>query len=171
MPDKAIDLIDEASAYARVERGKTPKSVRKLMNEQRSVALRMEEAVEDEDYERAAKYKTRMSQINNELDEQKAKYNRSSRLKITSDDIAEVVATATGVPVSRLKKTEANYLTNLEKHLSKYVIGQDEAVKSVSKAIRRNRSGIGDANRPVGSFIFLGPTGVGKTGTGKNPCP
>ncbi len=163
MPDKAIDLIDEASAYARVERGKTPKSVRRLMDEQKSIAGRMEEAVEDEDYERAAKFKTRMSQINSELEKQKAKYNRSSRLTITSDDMAEVVANTTGVPVSRIKKSEANYLSKLEKHLSKYVIGQDEAVKSVAKAIRRSRSGIGDANRPVGSFVFLGPTGVGKT--------
>ncbi len=163
MPDKAIDLIDEASAHARVDRGKTPKIVRRLMRELKLITSRMEEAVDGEDYERAAKYKTRMSQIANELDEQKAKYNKNSRLKITGDDIATVVATTTGVPVSRIKKSEAKYLSNLEKHLDKRVIGQSKAVQAVAKAIRRSRSGIGDARRPVGSFIFLGPTGVGKT--------
>jgi len=163
MPDKAIDLIDEASAHARVERGKTPKNVRRLMRELKMITARMDDAVDGEDYERAAKYKTRMSQIANELDEQKAKYSRSSRLKITSDDIATVVATTTGVPVSRVKKSEAKYLTNLEKHLTKHVVGQGKAVKAVAKAIRRSRSGISDSRRPVGSFIFLGPTGVGKT--------
>lgn len=163
MPDKAIDLIDEASAHARVERGKTPKNVRRLMRELKIITARMDDAVDGEDYERAAKYKTRMSQIANELDDQKAKYSRSSRLKITSDDIATVVATTTGVPVSRVKKSEAKYLTNLEKHLSKHVVGQGKAVKAVAKAIRRSRSGISDSRRPVGSFIFLGPTGVGKT--------
>lgn len=163
LPDKAIDLIDEASAHVRVDRGKTPKNVRRLMREMKVVTSRMDDAVENEDYERAAKFKTRMSQISNELTEEKAKYNKNSRLKISSDDIAEVVATATGVPVSRIKKSEAKYLTNLEKHLSKQVVGQDKAVKAVSRAIRRSRSGIGDSTRPVGSFIFLGPTGVGKT--------
>ncbi len=163
MPDKAIDLIDEASAHARVERGKTPKNVRRLMRELKVTTSSMDGAVETQDYERAAKYKTRMSQIEVELTEQKAKYNRSSRLKITSDDIAAVVATTTGVPVNRIKKSEAKYLSNLEKHLSKHVVGQKKAVEAVAKAIRRNRSGIGDSRRPVGSFIFLGPTGVGKT--------
>ncbi len=167
MPDKAIDLIDEASAHARVERGKTPKNVRRLMRELKVTTTRMEDAVETQDYERAAKYKTRMSQIEVELDEQKAKYNNNNRLKITSDDIATVVATTTGVPVSRVKKSEAKYLTNLEKHLSKHVIGQEKAVGAVARAIRRSRSGIGDSRRPVGSFIFLGPTGVGKTELGR----
>ena len=163
MPDKAIDLIDEASAHARVERGKTPKSVRRLMREMKMITARMEEAVDNEDYESAAKFKTRMSRLSNELDTQKAKYNKTSRLRISSDDIAEVAAIATGVPVSRIKKSEAKYLTNLEKHIAKSVVGQEKAIKSVARAIRRSRSGIGDARRPVGSFIFLGPTGVGKT--------
>ena len=163
MPDKAIDLIDEASAHARVDRGKTPKNIRRLMHELKAITVRMDDAVEAQEYERAAKYKTRMSQLSDELEEQKAKHNKKSRLKITSDDIATVVATTTGVPVSRVKKSEAKYLTNLEKHLSKNVIGQEKAVSAISKAIRRSRSGIGDSRRPVGSFIFLGPTGVGKT--------
>ncbi len=133
------------------------------MREMKVVTSRMDDAVENEDYERAAKFKTRMSQISNELTKEKAKYNKNSRLKISSDDIAEVVSTATGVPVNRIKKSEAKYLTNLEKHLAKQVVGQKEAVRAVSRAIRRSRSGIGDSIRPVGSFIFLGPTGVGKT--------
>lgn len=163
LPDKAIDLIDEASAHVRVGRGKTPKNVRRLMREMKVVTSRMDDAVDNEDYERAAKFKTRMSQISNELTKEKAKYNKNSRLKISNDDIAEVVSTATGVPVNRIKKSEAKYLTNLEKHLAKQVVGQEKAVRAVSRAIRRSRSGIGDSSRPVGSFIFLGPTGVGKT--------
>ena len=163
MPDKAIDLLDEASAHARVVRGKTPQEQRKLLKELKLVTNRMEDSVDAEDYERAAQYKTRMSQISVKLDEMKAKKNRSHRLKISSDDIASVVATMTGIPVKKVMKSEAKYLMQLEKHLTKSVIGQDEAISAVSKSIRRNRSGVGDGRRPIGSFIFLGPTGVGKT--------
>lgn len=163
LPDKAIDLIDEASAHVRVERGKVSKEQRRLMREQKMVLERMEEAGESEDYERAAKYKQRLTQIENQLDEQRANSNRRSKLKISSDDIADVIATMTGVPVQKLKKSEANFLIRLENHLAKQVIGQDQAIQAVARAIRRNRSGIADSKRPIGSFIFMGPTGVGKT--------
>jgi ATP-dependent Clp protease ATP-binding subunit ClpC len=163
MPDKAIDLIDETAAHLRIDRGKTSPEVRKLQKELKLINARIEDAVDAEDYERAARSKTRASQITDELTELQAKQKQTKRLTVTSDDLADVVARMTGVPVKKVIRSEAKYLLTLEKTLSKYVIGQQEAVEAVSKAIRRNRSGIGSEKRPIGSFIFLGPTGVGKT--------
>lgn len=163
MPDKAIDLLDETAAHLRVDKGKTPPEVRKLKKELKLVNTRIEDAVDNEDYEKAAQYKQRASQINEELAKLQAGGKSVNQLVMSSDDIAEVVARMTGVPVKKVIKSEAKYLLNLEKTLGKYVIGQDEAVTAVSKAVRRNRVGIGSGKRPIGSFIFLGPTGVGKT--------
>ncbi|MFI5270639.1 MAG: ATP-dependent Clp protease ATP-binding subunit [Candidatus Saccharimonadales bacterium] len=163
MPDKAIDLIDETSAHLRVDKGKTSPEVRALQKEQKLVNAQIEEAVDNEDYERAARAKTRASQINEKLKAMHATNKQTKPLTVTSEDIADVVARITGVPVKKVIRSEAKYLLTLEKTLSKYVIGQKEAVTAVSKAIRRNRSGIGSDKRPIGSFIFLGPTGVGKT--------
>ena len=163
MPDKAIDLLDETAAHLRVAKGKTSPEVRKLQKELKLVNARIDEAVDNEDYERAARSKTRASQINKELEQLLKDTKQSKRLNVTSDDVAEVVARITGVPVKKVIKSEAKYLLNLEKNIGKHVIGQEEAVEVVSRAIRRNRSGIGSPNRPIGSFIFLGPTGVGKT--------
>ena len=163
MPDKAIDLIDETSAHLRVDKGKTSPEVRKLQKEVKLVNTRIEEAVDNEDYEKAAQYKTRASQINEELTKLHADGKQIKRLVVTSEDLADVVSRMTGVPVKKVIRSEAKYLLNLEKSLSKHVIGQNEAVEAVSRAVRRNRSGIGSEKRPIGSFIFLGPTGVGKT--------
>jgi ATP-dependent Clp protease ATP-binding subunit ClpC len=163
MPDKAIDLLDETSAHLRVLKGKTSPEVRKLQKELKLTNAQIDEAVDSEDYERAARAKTRASQISEELAKLTKDSKQSKRLNVTSDDIAEVVARITGVPVGKVIKSEAKYLLNLEKNVGKHVIGQEEAVEAVSRAIRRNRSGIGATNRPIGSFIFLGPTGVGKT--------
>jgi ATP-dependent Clp protease ATP-binding subunit ClpC len=163
MPDKAIDLLDETAAHLRVLKGKTSPEVRKLQKELKLVNARIDEAVDSEDYERAARAKTRASQINKELEQLLKDNKQAKRLSVTSDDIAEVVARITGVPVRKVIKSEAKYLLALEKNIGKHVIGQQEAVEVVSRAIRRNRSGIGATNRPIGSFIFLGPTGVGKT--------
>jgi ATP-dependent Clp protease ATP-binding subunit ClpC len=163
MPDKAIDLIDETSAHLRIDKGKTSPRVRELQKELKLVNARIEEAVDAEDYERAAKAKTRASQINEELKKEQAGDKNSKRLNVSSEDLADVIARMTGVPVKKVIRSEAKYLLTLEKTLGKYVIGQDEAVQAVAKAIRRNRSGVGSEKRPIGSFIFLGPTGVGKT--------
>jgi len=163
MPDKAIDLPDETSAHLRVEKGKTSPEVRKLQKEQKLVNVRIEEAVEAEDYEKAAKHKTRASQINDELAKLAVHTKSAKRLIITVDDVAQVVSRMTGVPATKVIRSEAKYLLNLEKILGKFVIGQHEAVEAVARAVRRNRSGIGSERRPIGSFIFLGPTGVGKT--------
>jgi ATP-dependent Clp protease ATP-binding subunit ClpC len=163
MPDKAIDLLDETAAHLRVDKGKTSPEVRALQKELKLVSTRIDEAVDDEDYQKAAEYKTRASQINEELAKMQANGKNAKRLEVTSEDVAEVVARMTGVPVRKVIRSEAKYLLNLEKNLGKFVIGQDEAVNAVSRAVRRNRSGIGSEKRPIGSFIFLGPTGVGKT--------
>jgi ATP-dependent Clp protease ATP-binding subunit ClpC len=163
MPDKAIDLLDETAAHLRVDKGKTSPEVRKLQKELKLVNTRIDEAVEAEDYERAAQYKQRAHQINEELGKMKETGKDAKRINLGSEDVAEVVSRITGVPVKKVIRAEAKYLLNLEKNLGKYVIGQSEAVEAVSRAVRRNRSGIGSEKRPIGSFIFLGPTGVGKT--------
>lgn len=163
MPDKAIDLIDETAAHLRIDKGKTSPEVRRLQKELKLVNIRIEEAVDAEDYELAAQHKTRASQINEELTRLKADTKNVKRLTVTSEDLAEVVSRMTGVPVKKVIRSEAKYLLTLEKTLGRYVIGQEEAVEAVAKAVRRNRSGISSEKRPIGSFIFLGPTGVGKT--------
>lgn len=163
MPDKAIDVLDETAAQVKVDRGKTPVEARKLTRELKQVTERMEQAVEAEDYERAAHYKTRMSQINAKLGEFRSKTQDKQKLVITPDDVARTIAMMTGVPVEKVIKSEAKYLLNLEAHLTKKIVGQKDAVSAVARAIRRNRSGIHDGKRPIGSFMFMGPTGVGKT--------
>ncbi len=163
MPDKAIDLLDEAAAHLRVIKAKSSPEIRRLQKELKLVNTRREEAAEAEDYERAAHYKTRASQIADELAKLQADTKETKRIVMTSDDVAEVVSRMTGVPVQKVIRSEAKYLLTLEKQLGKHVIGQDEAVSAVARAVRRNRSGIGSETRPIGSFIFLGPTGVGKT--------
>ncbi|HEY4964421.1 MAG TPA: ATP-dependent Clp protease ATP-binding subunit [Candidatus Saccharimonadales bacterium] len=163
MPDKAIDLIDETSAHIRVKNSKTSPEIRKLQNELKLLEVKIEEAVDSEEYERAAEYKTRVSQITEELNKLQAQIKKTKKFEVTSEDLAEVVSRISGVPVKKVLKSEAKYLLSLEKVMSKQLIGQTEAIDVVSRAIRRNRSGIGSENRPIGSFIFLGPTGVGKT--------
>ncbi len=163
MPDKAIDVIDEAAALVRVKSGQKPSRLRDFAKQLNNLNEKMEEAVLAEDYERAALYKTRISQINFKINETREESDSKTPVVLTSDDIAYAVASMTGIPVKRLQKSEANMLRNLEKHLSKYIIGQEEAVTKVSRAIRRSRSGVADSHRPIGSFVFMGPTGVGKT--------
>jgi ATP-dependent Clp protease ATP-binding subunit ClpC len=163
MPDKAIDLLDETAAGIRVEKTRTSPEVRKLQKELKVVNNHIDEAVDDEDYERAARYKTRASQINDQLEKLRTNSKSSKTLTVTSEDVAAVISRMTGVPATKVIHAEAKYLLNLEHKLSKRVIGQHEAVEAVAKAIRRNRSGVGSEKRPIGSFIFLGPTGVGKT--------
>jgi len=163
MPDKAIDVIDEAAALVRVKSGRKPSKLRDFTKQLKNLNEKMEEAVANEDYERAALYKTRISQITTKLDETKADYEQKTPIKLTDDDIAHAIATMTGIPVKRVQKSEAKLLRELEKHLGKYIIGQNEAVEKVSRAIRRSRSGVASNKRPIGSFVFMGPTGVGKT--------
>jgi ATP-dependent Clp protease ATP-binding subunit ClpC len=163
MPDKAIDVIDEAASYIQLKNGKKPSKLRDFSRQLKDLNEKMEDAVSSEDYERAALYKTRISQINDKISELKMAYDSKKTLQLTDDDIAHAISLITGIPVSRVQKSEAKMLRNLEKHLGKFVIGQQEAVSKVSKAIRRSRSGVASSSRPIGSFVFMGPTGVGKT--------
>lgn len=163
MPDKAIDVIDEAAALVRVRSGRKPSKVRDFTRQLKNLNEKMEEAVVSEDYERAALYKTRISQITAKLEETKADFENKTPIKLGDDDIAHAIATMTGIPVKRVQKSEAKLLRTLEKHLGRFIIGQGEAVEKVARAIRRSRSGVASSKRPIGSFVFMGPTGVGKT--------
>lgn len=163
MPDKAIDVIDEAAALLRVKSGNKHSKSRDYTKQIKNLNQRMEEAVADEDYERAALYKTRIVQLSQELDAIKAKNKDKDRTELTNEDIARAIAVMTNIPVARIQKSEAKLLTGLEEHLSKYLIGQEEAVRRVARAVRRGRSGVSSTKRPIGSFVFMGPTGVGKT--------
>ena len=165
MPDKVIDVIDEASAIARVSLDKAGASVyKKNKIELAGLQEKIEAAAEKEDYEKAAEYKTRAAQLEAEIKKlEKANKNLDKAPAVTSDNLAQAISLKTGIPVSRVRGSEQELLLNLEKHLQKEIIGQDAAIKATAKAIRRGRSGIADIHRPIGSFIFMGPTGVGKT--------
>ena len=165
MPDKVLDVIDEASAIARVSLDKKGGGeYKKCKIELADLENKIEAAAEKEDYEKAAMYKTRAAQVEEEIKKlEKANKDVDKAPAVTSEDLATAISLKTGIPVSRVHGSEQEILVNLEKHLSKEIIGQDEAIKAVSKAIRRGRSGISDPRRPIGSFIFMGPTGVGKT--------
>ncbi|MBC7764610.1 ATP-dependent Clp protease ATP-binding subunit [Microbacteriaceae bacterium] len=163
MPDKAIDVIDEAAARIRVKQGHRPSRQRELLKELKALNERMEDAVAGEDYERAALYKQRISQINEKLQTAREAMESKTPISLTDDDIAHAIAIMTNIPVEKVQTSEARLLKSLEKQLGKYVIGQNEAVEKVSRAIRRSRSGVASEKRPIGSFVFLGPTGVGKT--------
>ena len=163
MPDKAIDVIDEAAALVRVKHGKKPSKIRDYTRELKQLNEKMEDAVVSEEYERAALYKTRISQLQLQVKELSEEAERKSPIKLTSDNVAHAVSVMTGIPATRVQKNEARILSHLEKHLAKHVIGQEEAVNKVARAVRRSRSGVGSSKRPIGSFVFMGPTGVGKT--------
>ena len=163
MPDKAIDILDEAGALAASEKVSKPNKILEFSREIEKLNEKQIRAAEDEDFEGAALYKTRISQLRKKLSEEEQKAKSSKKIILTSDYVARAISLKTNIPVQKISKNQAKILQNLEKHLSKKVIGQSEAIEKISKAIRRNKSGISDENRPIGSFIFLGPTGVGKT--------
>ena len=163
MPDKAIDILDEAGALAASEKVSKPNKILEFSREIKKLNEKQIRAAENEDFEGAALYKTRISQLRKKLSEEEQKAKSSKKINLTSDYVARAISLKTNIPVQKISKNQAKILQNLEKHLSKKVIGQSEAIEKISKAIRRNKSGISDENRPIGSFIFLGPTGVGKT--------
>ena len=161
LPDKAIDLLDEACARVRVKLYKQSSPARKLQEELEFVQLEKDDAVEQQDYEQAAKLRDKENELQKQLAAALADVAKS--MPVTAEDVAEVVASWTGIPLAKLTESESAKLLELDARLTKRVIGQNEAVQAVSKAIRRARAGFKDKNRPVGSFLFLGPTGVGKT--------
>ena len=161
LPDKAIDLIDQAGARVRL-RTKTPgRDVRDLEQRVEELLRDKDQAVASEQYELASQLRDQISQVRRQIEELGG--DQSSVPEVTVNDIAQVVSRATGVPVTQLTEEEKDRLLRLEQQLHERVIGQDEAVSAVAEAVRRSRAGLGDPDRPVGSFLFLGPTGVGKT--------
>ena len=163
LPDKAIDIIDEASAIAKVSADKNGGGeYKKLRIERSELDAKIEECAEHEDFEKAALYKQRLVVVEDKLKALESK-NIDAPAKVSFDHLANAVALRTGIPVNKVEKDEAKLLIKLEDHLKKSIIGQNEAVRQVAKAIRRGRSGITDPKRPIGSFLFMGPTGVGKT--------
>ncbi len=166
LPDKAIDLIDEAAAKARLLNLTPPAELKQLEEEIAQLSVEKEEAVRAQDFEKAATLRDEEKEKRTLLEEKKADWqsqNHKSTDSIGPEDVAAVVAAWTGIPVRRLTETESERLLAMESILHNRVVGQDEAVKAVSKAIRRGRAGLKDPKRPIGTFIFLGPTGVGKT--------
>ena len=166
LPDKAIDLIDEGSSRVRIRHTSTPLSVKEASKVLESVRKEKEEAISGQQYEFAAELREREVKLQEKMDDlEKAWQDDQDREQavVTADDVAEVVAMWTGIPLSRLQVEETQRLLHMEEHLHQRIIGQDEAIVNVAKAVRRARAGIKDPRRPVGVFIFLGPTGVGKT--------
>lgn len=166
LPDKAIDLIDEAASRQRLQTYTAPPDLKQLEQELEIIEKEMSAAIGSEEYEKAAELRDRKQKLQKELKDRKSEWeNEQVREKtgITPEDVARIVSSWTGIPVTRLAQEEAQRLLNLESELHKRIIGQEEAVKAISRAVRRARAGLKDPKRPVGSFIFLGPTGVGKT--------
>lgn len=166
LPDKAIDLIDEASSKVRLRNFTTPPNLKELETKLDEVRKEKDAAVQSQEFEKAASLRDMEQRIRRQLEEEKKKWKEKQgkeNSKVTVDDIAAVVSSWTGIPVKKLTESEAERLLRLEEILHERVIGQNDAVEAVAKAVRRARSGLGDPKRPIGSFIFLGPTGVGKT--------
>ena len=165
LPDKAIDLIDEASSRLRIAIFSLPPELKEMRQEVSRLAQDEEEAGQEQDFARAAEARAERLQLEGELEERRAAWQREQGIDeiVDAEDIAEVVATWTGIPAARMKETETIRLLHMEEHLRRRVVGQEEAVVAVADAIRRARSGLKDPRRPIGSFIFLGSSGVGKT--------
>ena len=165
LPDKAIDLVDEASSNARLKIYTQPDRIKKLEEEIEKLSKEKEEAIAVQDFEKAAELRDKEHKEKDKLEKEKNAWedNNIKNIKnINSEDIAEVIASITGIPVQKINQNENEKLKNLEKALHKRVIGQNEAVEAVTKAIKRGRIGLKDPNRPIGSFLFLGPTGIRK---------
>ncbi len=166
LPDKAIDLIDESASRIRLKEQTPPMNLKSMEDDIAALEIEKAEAVSNQDFERAAKVRDKQKNLTALLSEEKEKWKTSSKLNsavVTKEDIAKTVSQWSGVPSEELTKEEGLRLLNLEAELHKRVIGQDKAVTAVAKAIRRGRAGLKEENRPIGSFIFSGPTGVGKT--------
>ena len=166
LPDKAIDLIDEAGSRVRLNNCTLPTALKDLESKIESIDSEKDEAINSQEFEKAATLRDKANTLRQKYEAEKEKWqneNSHSHGKVTKENIAEIVSSWTGVPVVQLTKEESDRLLNLEEELHERIIGQNEAVTAVSKAIRRGRVGLKDPKRPIGSFIFLGPTGVGKT--------
>ena len=165
-PDKAIDVIDEAGSRAHLNSLIKPPSIVKIEEEMAKVEGKKQEAVKNQEFEKAAKLRDRLRKLGQKLEkamQEWEKVRKENKVLLTASDIAEVISKMTGIPVHRLEESESQKLLRMEEELHKRVVGQDEAIRAISRAIRRTRAGLKDPFRPIGSFVFLGPTGVGKT--------
>lgn len=166
LPDKAIDVIDETGSRVHLARLSPPEEIGRIEAEIQEINRQKNEASERQDFEDAAVLRDKALQLSEQLQNKRQAWEESVRdevVEVTTDDIAEVIASMTGIPISRLAKTETERLLAMEEALTKNIVGQQQAVAAVARAIRRSRAGLQDPKRPIGSFIFLGPTGVGKT--------
>jgi len=166
LPDKAVDLMDEAASRVRIQACTAPLDVREQEKRLEAVIIEKKEAISHQDFEKAAALRDQERNLNREIEAKRSEWSKAqtaARDVVTEEDIAQVVSQWTGIPVKRMTEQEAQRLIRLEETLHSRLIGQEEAVSAVARAIRRARAGLKDPNRPVGSFIFLGPTGVGKT--------
>ncbi len=166
LPDKAIDALDEAGARVHIKNINVPEDVLKLEGEIEGIKVQKQKAIEAQKYELAAGFRDTERQLFEDLEVAKRKWDEDAKIHrqtVSEDNVAEVVAMMTGIPMQRIAQNEGDRLMNMNEELQMSVVGQDEAIKKVVKAIRRNRAGLKDPNKPIGSFIFLGPTGVGKT--------
>ena len=171
LPDKAIDIMDEAGAKARISVMTRPPEFKELETGIEEIRIEKEEAIKDQDFEKAAALRDKEKQTKQKLEDMLEEWRSSSEdetIEVSEDDIMAVVAKWTGVPLQRMEEAEAEKLLRMEEELRSHVIGQDEAVTAISKALRRSRADLKDPRRPIGSFIFLGPTGVGKTFLARN---
>ena len=166
LPDKAIDLIDEAASRVRIHAFTAPPDMKQQQARLAALSKETEEAVANEDFETAANLRDKKKELQNEMQQRRSEWEQKLNSKMETvgeEEVAQIVASWTGVPVSKLTEDEAKRLMHLEETLHRRVVGQEEAVAAVARAVRRARAGLKDPNRPIGSFIFLGPTGVGKT--------
>jgi len=166
LPDKAIDLVDEAASRVRLQAFTPPSGLKELEEKLEDLRKEKEEAIANQNFEKAAKIRDEEQKIRNQIEKEKERWKTESTTNtetVTEEHIAQIVSSWTGIPVKKLEQEEAERLLKMEEILHKRVIGQDEAVRAVSRSIRRARAGLKDPKRPIGSFMFLGPTGVGKT--------
>ncbi|MFH1459523.1 MAG: ATP-dependent Clp protease ATP-binding subunit [Candidatus Omnitrophota bacterium] len=170
LPDKAVDIIDEAGSRARLLVMTAPPDLKDMEKEIENLRKKKEAAVKAQDFEKAASYRDKERESRTQLDKIRSNWNESRmemNVEVKEEDIAEIISQWTGVPISRLEEKESERLIKMEEELHKRVVGQDEALKAITHAVRRSRAGLKDPKRPIGSFVFLGPTGVGKTLLGK----
>jgi ATP-dependent Clp protease ATP-binding subunit ClpC len=170
LPDKAIDLMDESGAKVHLSEIKVPVHIKRAETEVEALTLDKLKAVEEQDYEKAAHFRDKEIQSKNLIEKKISAWEKSLRdkkKKVTAEDIAETISQATGIPVTRMTGDESKIILAMETELKKMIIGQDQAVDALSKVIKRSRTGVSSAKKPIGSFMFLGPTGVGKTETVK----
>ncbi len=171
LPDKALDLFDEAGARARLKNAVLPPEIKQKQAEYNQVVLEKDEALSKKEFEKAAAAKDTEDRLKSYIDHLKQEWQKEQGKhtpEVTEEDIALVASKWTGIPVTRMTQSETEKILHMEEHLHKRIIGQDDAVRVVSQAIRRNRTGLGNPNRPIGGFLFLGPTGVGKTELAKS---